>query len=96
MSGSILGGNSPEYQTILIRLNTIKNNCNMLCTNQLQNRLVNDYNLPLLIQEEILHCEKKLVKLSSSGGSDGDASEGMNDELKKIQETISKILELNI
>jgi len=100
MSGSILGGNSPEYQTILIRLNTIKVNCNMLCTNQLQNRLVNDYNLPLLIRDEILHCEKKLVQLSSSsggisnGGSDG--SEGMNDELKKIQETLSKIKPFSI
>ena len=99
MSGSILGGNSPEYQTILIRLNTIKNNCNMLCTNQLQNRLVNDYNLPILIQEEISHCEEKLVQLSSTSSSsngDGDASEGMNDELKKIQETISKIKPFSI
>ena len=38
----------------------------MLCTNQLQNRLVNDYNLPMLIQEEINYCEEKLVDLSSS------------------------------
>jgi len=98
MSGSILGGNSPEYQTILIRLNTIKNNCNMLCQNQLQKALVNDYNLPLLIGEEILHCEDKLVQLSSSGSSDGggEGSEGMNDELKKAQQTLSKIKPFSI
>jgi len=96
MSGSILGGNSPEYQTILTRLNTIKVNCNMLCTNQLQNRLVNDYNLPLLISEEILHCEEKLVQLSSSSGGISNGGSEISDELKKIQETLSKIKPFSI